>query len=345
MLDKQNNQFQWPIVGHANIVSYLQNNILANKVAHAYLFVGPANIGKTAVAEFFVNSLVCERLDSDTEEKQIPCNECSRCQQVKNKIHPDIFWLSREINEKTEKLKKNISIEQIRELQNKLSLCSFLDSYKIAVIREASTLSKEAANSLLKTLEEPAPKTVMILLTASLADLPRTIVSRCQVIKFLPVAGKEIIDYLIFLKTEKKKAKTLAELSFGRPGVAINYLHSSDDYLDFQEKVKQFISLLKSEDINERFKLINNLIKFNDVDFLKDILIIWKKILRDLLLIKYSGQNFISNFRFSSDLAQLVDVYAAKSLIADLKEINSAKRYLDSNVNPKLVLENLVLNF
>jgi len=336
------NRFQWPIVGHSNIVSYLQQSLLNGRLAQAYLFVGPSQVGKTTIVENFVNSLVCENLHQG--KGLVPCSQCRHCSQIKNKIHPDIFWLKRIENEKNGKLKKNIGIEQIRELQNKLSLHSFLDSYKIAIINEAQTLSSEAANSLLKTLEEPTPKTILILLTTSLASLPQTIVSRCQVLKFLPVSSQEIFDYLISLKIERKKAKILAALAFGRPGLAINYFNEPEDYLTFQDQISQFIGLMKG-DISNRFKIVDNLAPGNDVNSIKESLSVWQKIFRDLSLIKIGAENLVSNLNFQTELKSLAAGYSRDGLLKIMAEISTAKRYLDANVNPKLTLENLILSF
>ncbi len=342
MSKEEFNRFQWPIIGHSNIVNYLKNCLNLDKVSQAYLFVGPLHIGKTLVAQYFVSSLVCKNLHRGNEV--VPCGRCDCCRQVANKIHPDVYWLERETNDKNGKLKKNISIEQIRALQNKLSLRSFLDSYKIAVINEAEALSLEAANSLLKTLEEPTPKTVIIMLTTNLALLPATIASRCQIFRFLPVSTKEILNHLISLKVERKKAKTLTALSFGRPGIAVNYFLESDFYPAYQNQVKQFVTLMKAG-INDRFKMINELVAENDLDLVQETLGIWSRVLRDLILIKYSTKNLISNLNLAFELDQLAAVYSGSNLIKFLGAVNSAKRYLQANVNSKLTLENLILNF
>jgi len=342
MSDKENNRFEWPIIGHSNIVGYLKKGLTSLKVSHAYLFVGPLHIGKTTVAQNFVNSLICENLHQG--QGPVPCGQCQCCQQVANKIHPDVFWLSRETNEKTGKLKKNISIEQIRELQNKLSLHSFLNSYKVAVINEAEALSLEAANSLLKTLEEPTPKTVIIMLVTNIATLPQTIISRCQVLNFLPVRTEEIFDHLRSLKVERKKAKVLAELSFGRPGIAINYTEEPEDYINFQNQAKQFVALMTA-DLSSRFKMLGELVDLRQVDSAKETLGIWSKVLRDLVLIKYSAENFISNLKLLPELKPLVSHYSSDDLFGFLAGVNLSQRYLSANVNPRLTLENLILNF
>ncbi len=341
MSEKRDNQFQWPVIGHHNIISYLQQSVLKDRVTHAYLFLGPEHIGKTTVAKNFIGSLVCENLS--LKNTPIPCHQCQYCQQVENKIHPDILWLERQVDEKTGKSKKNISIEQIRELQNRLSLFSFLNSYKVAVINEAHNLSQEAANSLLKILEEPTPKTVLILLINDISFIPRTIISRCQVLKFLPVGEEEIFNHLISLKAERKKAHLLAALSYGRPGIAINYLTEPEDFADYQSKIKEFL-LLHKANIGERFKTVNEVISFSDFEAARDILNVWIKVLRDLVLLKNLSPELVNNLNFIKDLEQLANLYNDKKLIQILGQINQAKSYLQANVNPRLVLENLILN-
>ncbi|MAF13330.1 MAG: DNA polymerase III subunit delta' [Parcubacteria group bacterium] len=342
---EENSRFNWPIVGHLNIVNYLQRSLTNNSIAHAYLFVGTPHLGKATVAKSFTDSLICQNLAKDNEDNEkIPCGSCNGCKQIKNGIHPDVYWLSREVNDKTDKLKKNISIEQIRQIQSKLSLHSFLNSYKIAIIDEAETLSLEAANALLKLLEEPTAKTVLILLTANLAKIPKTVASRCQVLKFLPVKYEDIFDHLRSLKVDRKKATVLANLSFGQPGMAINYATDNELYLDFQDQAKQFVTLLGSK-ANTRLKMLGEVVDLKDINSIKDSLNIWSKVLRDLVLIKLNNENLISNHRFLTDLKELASKFSPKSLASTIINLNSSRRYLDANVNPKLVLENLVLNF
>lgn len=342
MPNKANKQFNWPIVGHANIVSYLVNSLESGNIGHAYVFYGPSNVGKTTVAKLFANSLVCRNLhESDT---LVPCGECDCCRQIAANIHPDVFWLEREIKEKTGKLSKNISIEQVRELQEMLNLHSFLNTHKVALISGASALSSEAANSLLKTLEEPAPKTLLILIADSLSSLPKTIASRCQLIKFRPVATKEIFDSLLGKKIDRKKAKFVATAAMGRPGIALNFVDDPEAYLDFQDQIRNFIALLKGG-TNERFKLVGQLAEVNEIDGIKQTIRIWRRIFRDLLLIRSGAKNYVSNLFLLSELESLSANYGIEDLLNLIKETDTASRYLDANVNPRLILENLTLTF
>lgn len=184
------------IIGHKNITSFLEKSVKNGEISHAYLFYGPSHLGKKAVASHFAEVILGRPIAN----------------------HPDVYLVGRERDEKESKLAKNISIEQIRELERKLSLSSFLNSYKIGIIEEAETMSEEAANSLLKTLEEPTPKTVIILLSTSTSALPATIVSRCQTLKFLPVAKEKIYDHLLNLGAGRDEARDLSGISFGKPG-------------------------------------------------------------------------------------------------------------------------------
>ncbi len=343
MASVKNSQFKWPVIGHSNIVNYLQKSLYNLNFNHAYLFSGPSNIGKTLVAQYFADSLICDNLGKSSGN--IPCFECRPCKQAINKIHPDVFWLKRVNDEKTGKLKKNISIGQIRELQAKLSLHSFMDSHKVAVIMESEKLSQEAANSLLKTLEEPTKKTVIILVTSKINSLPKTILSRCQILNFLPASKKEIFDYLIDQKLERKKAKLISEISGGKPGLAIEYFKDDEIYLEFQDQSKQFIFLLKNNNLGEKFKIIDDIAKANDVNSIKKHLDVWTKVMRDLVLAKYAGQNLVSNSKIYPELSQLSGLYSKQKLLEIIKGVKSVKYYLDANVNPRLALENFILNF
>jgi len=235
-------KFNWSILGHRSIVWYLQHSILSNRLNHAYLFIGPSSVGKTSVAECFISSLLCQAThhQKDNKVKVYPCKECQSCQQYFKNLHPDIFLVELQSNEKTQKENKNISIDQIRTLQNKLSKRSFLNSYKVAVIFNAELMTIEAGNSLLKTLEEPSKETIIILITSDINKIPDTVISRCQTVKFLPVSRDEILKYIVKKGVDKQKANMLASLASGRPGIVLKMLEEAGQLTDYQN-VSNFI--------------------------------------------------------------------------------------------------------
>lgn len=326
----------WGVVGNRNIVEFLQKNIANENLAHAYLFIGPERIGKKMVAESFIKALFC------TDKNSRPCGKCNNCQQVGRGVHPDIFYVSKNDD------KKNISIEQIRELQGKLSLGSFANSYKIALIDGADNLSIEAANSLLKTLEEPTRKTILILIAQRVKALPETIFSRCQVFKFLSVAEKEIFNYLVSRGASRGEAENLACLALGRPGLAVDLFDDKELAMEYDKKVEEFF-LLSGEEISKRFEIVQNLAntKIDRSVLIKNLDLsfeMWSIVIRDMLYIKNDLENMIGNLKFRDKLKQSSQKYSGKQLIELLSEIFEMRKYLTENVSSKLILENFVLN-
>jgi len=343
-------EFKWPIVGHKNILWYLQHSIVKGQLNHAYLFSGPQSIGKTTAAECFVSSLLCRVVHQQNQSKQkhFPCDECISCEQFQKGLHPDVYWVDIETDQKTGNIKKNISIAQIRELQSKLARRSFLNSYKVAVISKAEKMTTEAANSLLKTLEEPSQKTILILLTSDSTKLPLTILSRCQILKFLPVAKVEITSFLHQRGVERKKASQLANLSLGRPGIAVKMSDDDNLFSQYLEEVKTFMKLSNS-DLAKRFKEVSQIVPsglgfIDQVKQLDQKLNIWQSIVRDLILIKKSCQNFVKNTFIQNELEKNANLNSIQKLLQVQKNIETTRNYLALNLNPKLAVENLLIN-
>jgi DNA polymerase-3 subunit delta' len=196
--------------------------------------------------------------------------------------------------------KKSISIEQVREFIKILNLSSFLNSYKIGIIKQADLLSEEAKSALLKTLEEPSEKTVIILLVSDENNLPKTVLSRAQILYFYPVKAAIIYDYLIKeCGANRSLAKDLANLVLGRPLKALHFLENADHYAAYLVKAETIINFFK-EDLNTR---LNNLDKiYNDKTYSKqatisarEILEISEGVMRDLLLLSLGNDDLIQH--------------------------------------------------
>jgi DNA polymerase-3 subunit delta' len=259
------------------------------------------------------------------------------------------------MDKKEEKMLSEISIGQMRELERKLSLSSFLNSYKIAIIEEAETMSLEAANSLLKTLEEPTPKTVIILLAASVSALPATIVSRCQVLKFLPVAEGLIYDRLISLGASREEALNFSKISWGKPGVALDFWQSrsegdSSAMAKYLEEAKGVMEIMRADTLTGRMKIFERYFsKENEsedlIGSLNHTLSLWKSILRDLALVGAGCPELAANQLFLADIKKIINRLDSRLLPNLFREIKKAGSYLGDNFNPRLVLENLMLSF
>jgi DNA polymerase-3 subunit delta' len=206
------------IFGHERLVTHFIDLMRNGRLGHAYLFVGPSGIGKRRFACEIARSLLCE----SPREVGEPCEHCPACQQVESGTHPDLILAARPDD------KLELPIDVIREVSRRLALKPARGGRKIAIIDDADDLNDTAANAFLKTLEEPPPRSVLILLaTDSETQLP-TIVSRCQVIRFSPLPTEKVVEILRNQGYDEAKARRWARLSGGSPGQA---LALSDDRL------------------------------------------------------------------------------------------------------------------
>lgn len=328
---------QWPIVGHQAIIEYLQRALDKNQVSHAYFFVGPNGIGKAAVARQFSQALLCQEIGSQA------CGECEACQQVSLGIHPDWYWLERSVDEKTGKLHQQISIEQVRQLQQSLQLRSSRNGYRAVTIAEAEFLSTEGANALLKLLEEPADKIVFLLLANRPDSLPKTIQSRCQVFTLLPVSQKETIDWLVSEGVNRSKAKTATVRSFGRPGVARRYAMEVD-VMDQENLLVQALLKLPTSSINERFAQVEGWAKEFGRNGALEVLELWTRVFRDLLLCRTGNPGLAVYSQVNAEVVERVAVRLSPIVIQQVIDAAQlARRQIAANVNPRLALENLAL--
>jgi len=335
--------FDWPIVGHGKIKDILQRNIGNNNLAQAFVFEGPSQVGKTLTAKLFANSILCESFNIEGK-KTLPCGVCNACRQFNKNIHPDLYYLERELNDKTGEKKSFITVAQVRSLQEKIKKRSFLNSYKLVIIPEAQCLNQEASNSLLKTLEEPGVNTIMILLTPSRDLLLPTIQSRCQIFKFLPVTRDEIYAYLLTQGANRSNAKELAAFAQGRPTVAMHLLNSGEELTSLKKNSELLLGLF-GQNVTEKFKTVENLINSNETDQkLGDLLDCFTLLVRDLIMISSYNIDLIAHSFLQEKLEQTAKRYTLEKLKDIMEEIEMTKVYLQQNINPKFALENLILN-
>ncbi len=301
------------IIGHESIRSFFERCITEGSLSHAYCFVGAPHVGKRTVAEELARKIFA--FDA-----------------VRPLVHPDFFLIEREINEKTGVLKKDISIEQIRGLTERFLQSSFVaHGYSIAIIDGAEHLSLSASNALLKTLEEPRTKKILILISEDEFSLLPTIRSRCQTIYFPLVPVQTIEAGLCDQGVEPARAAEFAEGSHGIPGLACTWAHDPEAYESYRLEQERFVSLIH-KNIHERIMAIENLFEDKDDHIvgrakILEILTIWTFTLRDMLVGKRDAER-----AFATTIPQFVN------------RLNDAKKNIGKNIHPRLILEDLMLH-
>lgn len=199
------------IVGHEAVIASLKRAFCNSRLSSAYLFTGPEGVGKQKTALVFVKLLVCDR----PHEAQ-PCDMCGPCRRAEAMGHPDIRWISPD--------GQFIKIDAVREACRRMSLKSFESGRKALVVTEAESLNEESSNALLKTLEEPTPQTVIILLARELSSVLPTIVSRCQRLFFAPLNEEDVFSILRERQLVKEEeALYLSRFCGGSLGVALRH--------------------------------------------------------------------------------------------------------------------------
>lgn len=288
------------IIGHKNVLNYLDKSVKNGKVSHSYLFIGPSSIGKFMVARKFAGKLIGKELSSSF-------------------AHPDVFTVSQE---------EKIKIEQIRELGRFLSLSSYSSKNKVAIVNNIEQFGKEAANALLKTLEEPPPNSVIILIASKPGKVLSTITSRCQIIRFYPVRESELANYM--KRQHPDISDDLIKISAGRPGVALGLINNKDFYLNKQNSLKNFKTLF-SKNIAERFDLAKNIVEQEDI----------QTVMEDWAL--YCREELAHKIGLSETSFLGLDL-SVKHLNKIIKKILEVKKLIrDTNVNNLLAMENLML--
>lgn len=318
------------VIGHNDIIQYIQNAVSQDKVSHAYILNGERGSGKKMLADLFAMTLQCE------EHTPNPCGECHSCKQAKSGNHPDIIHVTHE--------KPNtISVDDIRtQVNNDIVIKPYSSPYKIYIIPEADLLSVQAQNALLKTIEEPPAYAVIFLLTENAESLLPTIMSRCVMLKLRNIKTTLIKKYLMEqMQIPDYQADICAEFAQGNMGRAI-MLASSEHFNEIKEEVLQLLKHINEMEISEIVSAIKKIgtYKLSINDYL-DIIMIWY---RDVLIYKatkdVNGIVFADQLRYIKDRANKSSYEGIETILESLEK---AKARLKANVNFDLVMELLLL--
>jgi len=247
------------IIGQAHIAQTLTNAIAGNSISHAYLFCGPRGSGKTTIARVFAKAISCENRKEGQFE---PCNECSSCLEIGRGNAMDLV----EIDAASHR-----GIDDIRELRDGIKFSPVKAKYKIFIIDECHQLSKDAANALLKTLEEPPAHAVFILATTEIHKMIPTIISRCQRFDFKRLQTPEIIKKLEYISDKegiKFEKSALSLIALNARGSFRDAESLLDECLSFSGKTTQ----IRTEDVENLLGIIEigHISKFIDLILAKN---------------------------------------------------------------------------
>ena len=203
-----------PVIGHVRAKQQLCSALTDNKMHHAWRFHGPRGIGKSRLAALFAGAVLSGRANLD-----IPAEDRTFAL-MKSGAHPDFMLLDRPFDDKG-KQKTEIPVESVRKLSHFFSLRSGLGGWRVAVINSMDELNASSANALLKTLEEPPAKALLILLSHGERPILPTLKSRCRTLKLAPLGSKEALAVMEQQGVSSADAKSLLDLAPGRPGRAL----------------------------------------------------------------------------------------------------------------------------
>lgn len=294
------------IIGHEKQREFLRNAAKAEKFSHAYLFSGPAKLGKKKAALEMISLLFGE--------------------DVEKTFQPDLILIA--------PAEKQIQIGQIRNLIQKLSLKPYSAPLKAAVIDQAHLMNQEAQTSLLKTLEDPKGRTILFLITEAPEYLFTTILSRIETVRFYPVSKEKIKKCLKDEGISEEKAEEVSEISGGRPELALDLISNPEKIKYFQEETEKLSKISKSS-IASRFQYAKTLAENNNI---LETLDIWLNYFRTKLI---SGVNFGNKPEIL--VGKNYPLIKLKNI---LKLIQTTQFLISrTNVNPRLALEILMLEF
>ncbi len=309
------------VVGHTRPCQILQKEIKTGRVHHAYLFTGLEGIGKRRVALTMAKALNCPTQEEDA------CDCCPSCQRIDKGVHPDFILIVPE--------GEVIKIGQIRELQRAIAFKPYEARWRVVVVDGAERMTREAANAFLKTLEEPPPWTMIILLATDVEALPLTVLSRCQRVRFNPLRQEEVREVLAHHLSEEE-IHLLAPLAGGSPGRVLR--------MDREEiaGAKRELMLCVSSSLERRLKLAQELAQREGRG--RIFLEIFQGWLRDLIIYRETAEE---GGLLNSDLTEEVKKFASRmeteEFLRDFWALLQIQRGIEAHSNLQLSLESALV--
>jgi DNA polymerase-3 subunit delta' len=332
---------KWNLIGNQWAEEILQSHLSHDNLRHAYLFTGPEGVGREALAIAFAKAINCE----NPPEKGGFCDVCRNCVQIGKQQHVDLHVVEREGGS------KQILVGQVRELQKKLAMTPFQAKYHIVLFRNFEDAHVSAANALLKTLEEPNERVVLLFVVDHVNNLLPTIVSRCQELQLRPVPADELVSALITrFGVAPQEAALLAYVSGGCPQLALQ-LHADEGLMTKRVQFLQDLLALVKMDRVGRFSYVEELglhsskeEKQDAVADLRECLKVWFNFWRDVLVMKHTPNVKPINLDVQNEIVDVANAVSVEVALAQIEGLEKTMAMMETNTNLRLMTEVLVLD-
>ncbi len=308
----------------------LTNSVKKNRIAHAYLIQGLRGTGKLEIATLLTQTIFCPN-----KQGVEPCGVCQVCKRVESKNHPDVHWI--------EKDGQSIKNEQIDYLRKEFSYSSLESTRKIYIIDDAQTLTNQAANRLLKFLEEPLIETTAILLTDNVQAIIPTIRSRCQLIDLKPLDTEVLQEKMMEANLSKQQSRLMSAITYN-----IDEAIELSENETYQEIINISVGMIETiiNDYDKRYIYLhqNWLSKITDrteTDYGLELLLLGFK---DILYMQLGKKESLVFFNHTDQILRSgVEHFSKAKLLKIMSELLQTKQKLKQNVNPTLLMEQFVL--
>ncbi|HAA94452.1 MAG TPA: hypothetical protein DCE26_02035 [Dehalococcoidia bacterium] len=330
----------WTTYGQDHLLRQLEPGLRQGRQSHAYLLVGPPQVGKMSLAINLAQAVNC------LEGPGVPCGSCTQCTRIAQGHHADIRVLIPGEGENARSARFAIGIVDVHEVLRRVSLNPFEGATSVVIVDGAESLTEDAANALLKMLEEPPPQVMFLLLTANESAVLATIRSRCQSLTLTPMSKDNMVERLVTERqVTNEEAEHLFRLSRGCLGWAINALDDSQILEQRQADLEKMREALDAG-LETRFTYANEVASLfgSDRDAAKALLALWLRWWRDLLLIKEGAEEFLQNADHADSLRRQASSLSTAQIVRFINDLTQTLSNLDSNVSPRLAMEVLMLN-
>ncbi len=322
----------WGMLGHEWAVELLRGQVSRGEARHAYLLCGPAGVGRRTLALRLAQALNCTNPSVPGEV----CGVCRDCKQLEAMQHPDLMIIQ------AESAGGVIKVDQVRELRRMINLKPYQARYRVSLFLSFHAATDNAANALLKTLEEAPGHAILVLTAEHPEQLLPTIVSRCEVMRLRPLSLQVIATDLQTAGLDHGQALMLAHLSGGRAGIARRLANDPEALIYRRERLNELKSLLPASRV-EKFVYAEKLAK--DRLNMQRTLLTWLSYWRDVYLLAAGASLPISNIDLREDIATLADRLELIKVSQVVRKLVATLEQLEKNVNARLAAEVLLLDW